>query len=170
MLEGFSWIFFLTLALIGASVIDDFRSRKVHNSLNVTIFIVALIGSFIHLGFSGSTQILVSIFAAISFCLPLYLMRALGGGDFKLLLALSPLMSWPAVGWTLVFSLVWGTVLGLMIVIVKGEMLSFLRNLTSLALRNPVAKENLHKMPYTVAILLGFLTQVTLVERGVSLL
>lgn len=160
----------VTLALLAASVIDDLRSRKVHNSLQTSIFVVALWTNFAFNGVAGLPQIGVSILAAFAFGLPLYMLKALGGGDFKLLVAISPLLSWPSVGWTLFYSLFWGALLGLVMVIVKREGASFFRNMTSLALTQPVKKENLHKLPFTVAILFGFLTQAELALRGVSLL
>ena len=162
--------FFLTLVLIGASVVDDLRSRKVHNSLVIAIFVIALVAAAFQSGWSAPFEVPPSILAAFVFCLPLYLIKAIGGGDVKLLIALSPLMSWPEVGWTLVFSLVWGAVLGIMMMITKKEFRSFAQNLKSMALRNPVNRQHLHKIPYTIAIFFGYLTQASLAQRGVSLL
>jgi prepilin peptidase CpaA len=170
MFEGWNWIFLLTLALLGASVIDDLRSRKVQNSLVISIFVVAGWSALLFGGTASAAQILSSMLAAVAFCLPLYLMKAVGGGDFKLLIALSPLMNWSEVGWTVAYSLVWGALLGFVMVLLRKEVGGFLQNMKSLALKNPVKKDNLHKLPYTVAILLGFLTQASLAEKGVSLL
>lgn len=170
MFGGNEGLFFLTLALIGASVIDDIRSRKVHNSLVISIFIVAAWAAIQQAGASAALAVGTSLIAAFAFCLPLYLMKAVGGGDFKLMMALSPLLGWADLGWTLVFSLVWAVILGLIMIVLRKEVSSFANNLGSIALRNPVGQKELHKIPYTVAILFGFLTQFSLVERGVSLL
>ena len=170
MSESWSWSFFLTAALIVASVIDDLRSRKVHNYLVIAIFVVSLAAAAFKDGWAGAFEIPPSILAAFIFCLPLYLIKAIGGGDVKLLIALSPLMSWPEVGWTLVFSLVWGALLGIVMMITKNQFRSFVQNLKSMALRNPVSAQQLHKIPYTIAIFFGFLTQASLAQRGVSLL
>ena len=170
MAAEFDWIFFVTLALISASVIDDLRSRKVHNSLVVWIFVLSLAAALLKSGPSVLMQVLISMLAAFVFCLPLYKLRALGGGDLKLMVALGPVMAWGTVGWTLAYSLVWGSILGLVMVIINRQTADFMRNLTSLAMRNPVPRQQLHKMPYTIAILLGFLTQASLAAKGVSLL
>jgi len=170
MAQGYNWMFFLTLALIGASVIDDFRSRKVHNSLVIGILVVSIVASLAQSGPSVYLQILASMAAAFVFCLPLYLLRALGGGDLKLLVALSPLMVWSEVGGTLLFSLLWGSILGVVMVLLNGELKTFATNLVGLVTRAKIDQQKMHKMPYTVAILFGFLTQVSLAQAGVSLL
>jgi len=170
MFEGIPWAFILTLLLLGASVGDDLRSRKVHNSLITSIFVVSLWSALAMYGISSVAQIATSMVGAIAFCLPLYLLRAFGGGDFKLMIAISPLLAWTDVGWTLAFSLVWGAILGLLMVVLKNELRAFLHNLFSLAIKSPVGEKSLHKVPFTVAIFFGFLTHWTLVQRGVSLL
>lgn len=167
---GWNWIFFVTLALIGASVVDDLRSRKVHNRLVLSTFVVAILAQLLAVGLAALPTILISFVGAFAFCLPLYLLRAVGGGDVKLIMALSPLMTWADVGWMVVFSLFWGSIFGLIMIFLRGEAASLARNLTSLALRNPVERSSLHKLPYTIAILFGFLTQHSLVSKGVSLL
>ncbi|MBX2996257.1 MAG: prepilin peptidase [Bdellovibrionaceae bacterium] len=170
MLEGLSSAFILTLLLIGASVIDDLRSRKVHNSLVTSIFVVSLWSAFALFGTAAAPQIAVSIVGAFAFCLPLYLLRVVGGGDVKLIIAISPLWAWSDIAWTLAYSLVWGAILGVLMVFLRKEGRAFLQNLFSLALTNPVEKKQLHKIPYTIAIFFGFLTHWSLLQKGISLL
>ena len=170
MLEGLYCAFIITLLLIGASVIDDLRSRKVHNSLVTSIFVVSVWSALAIFGAGSAVQIMTSIVGAFAFCLPLYLMRAVGGGDLKLVVAISPLWAWSDIAYTLAFSLVWGALLGIIMVLLRKESRAFFRNIFSMALKNPVEQKQLHKIPYTIAILFGFLTHWSLLQRGVSLL
>lgn len=170
MVQGSSWPFIITLLALAAGVIDDLRSRKVHNSLILKIFCVATLASLVLGGPSTIFQIVSAIIGAFVFCLPLYLTRTLGGGDVKLLIAISPLWGWADIGALLVYSLIWGAILGVFSIVLKGQLKPFLGNLLQMAIRNPVQKHQLHKIPYTVAMFFGFLTFYSLAERGITLL
>lgn len=170
MFKEISGPFILTLLLLGASVWDDLRTRKVHNRLLISTFVLSLVSALFFLGPSAVLQIFSSILGAFAFCLPLYLLRVVGGGDFKLLIAISPLWTWSDIAWTLGYSLVWGAILGLVVVILRKELFQFIQNLKSIALKNPVEQKLLHKIPYTIAIFFGFLTHWTLMQKGISIL
>ena len=110
----------LSLALLTAAVIDDLRSRKVHNQLLLIFFVLTL--GFI-LIMKGPGALLVSglsLLTAVVATMPLYFLRAFGGGDVKLLFVLSLLLSWHEVLITLFSSLIWGSLLGLFQVMLKG--------------------------------------------------
>lgn len=151
--------FFTALALLGASVIDDLRSRKVHNWLVAAIFAAAVLSSLYLNSPAAIPQMAVSFLAAAIFTIPLYFFKTLGGGDVKLLIAISPLFAWLDFGGLLIYSLFWGAILGLVSVLVRGEIKSFAQNLSGMALKNPIDPAKLHKIPFTVAILFGFLSQ-----------
>lgn len=146
------------MLLLGA--VDDIRSRKVHNRLIAGIFISSLIVVTIVDGKIGLLDSLFSILTAFISVLPLYLLKALGGGDVKLFTAVSPLLTWKAVLVMLLGSLVWGALLGLFQVLLKGQGKALVQNMLGIFLRNKPAEQNLHKIPYTIALLFGFLTSL----------
>lgn len=170
MSEGLYGPFTLTLLFIGASVFDDFRTRKVHNSLVISTFVLSFLAAIYFYSAASILQILTAIIGTFLFCLPLYLFKALGGGDIKFLVAISPLWTWSDMFGVLFYSLTWGAILGVVHVIIQGKFLSFVENFKSMALRQPVQETSLHKIPYTIAIFFGFLTQWSLIQKGISLI
>lgn len=91
---------------------------------------------------------------------PLYLLRVFGGGDVKLLLAASVMMSWKEVLITLFASMIWGSLLGVLQVFLKGQGKAFAHNLLAMANRAKLQEASVHKMPFTVALLFGYLTNL----------
>ena len=79
----------LLLAVMGYV---DWSTRRIPNALNVALLLLALAVFFSSHGISFY-QWLLNIGLALLITLPGYLSGKLGGGDVKLLLALSPL--WP---------------------------------------------------------------------------
>lgn len=155
----------LVLLLLGAGVVSDLRERKVRNQLVVAGFALGL--AFI-IFMQGPTGLLVSglsFVTAIVAVLPLYLLRVLGGGDVKLLLAASVLMNWQEVLITIFGSMIWGSLLGVLQVILKGQGKAFAHNILALAQRVKPSETAVHKIPYTVALLFGYLS--SLVWSGV---
>lgn len=162
MIAAFTAKNILALLLLAVGVADDLRSRKVHNQIIIFGLIVSLIYLFAFEGFSGALAGLISAMTALVAILPMYLIRALGGGDVKLFVVTAFLMPWQGVLISLFASLVWGSLLGILQILLKGEFKILVTNLTSLFLRVRPQEQNLHKIPYTVALLFGFLTQLSL--------
>ncbi len=93
----------------------DWSSRRIPNALNLALFIASL-SIFIGSGGISAYQWVVNIMLALAITLPGYLSNNMGGGDVKLLLALSPL--WPPT--TLLFVFASGTlVLALIMTIIE---------------------------------------------------
>ncbi|WP_372877328.1 prepilin peptidase [Spongiibacter marinus] len=82
----------------------DWSSRRIPNALNLALFIASL-GIFVGSSGISAYQWVVNIVLALAITLPGYLSNNMGGGDVKLLLALSPL--WPPT--TLLFAFASGT-------------------------------------------------------------
>ncbi len=150
----------LALALLLAAVVDDLRSRKVHNPLVIAAFAISILFLLATQGFEGLIPGVLSILTATLLILPLYLLRILGGGDVKIFIAVSPLLSWQEIAITLFASIVWGALLGVFQVILKGELKSFLHNLFSIFNRNKLPGHVVHKIPFTAALLFGFLSSL----------
>jgi prepilin peptidase CpaA len=148
----------LALLLLLAGVADDLRSRKVHNLLTLLGFVLGL-GCVIAIqGLSGFMVAGLSLLTAIAAVLPLYMIKAIGGGDVKLFLAVSVLLNWQQVLIALLGSLVWGSLLGIFQVVLKGEGKAFLHNLLAVFNRAKLPEQKTHKVPFTIALLFGFLT------------
>ncbi|WP_372860661.1 prepilin peptidase [Spongiibacter sp.] len=97
----------LMIAMVPVAL-SDWYLRRISNSLNLVILLAALCVFFSEHSLSYQTWL---INAALALCitLPGYLRGAMGGGDVKLLLALSP--AWNPVHFMLVFAVGIGTLL-----------------------------------------------------------
>ncbi len=154
--EGFQS--YLAAGLLLAGVMDDLRSRKVHNALIIFCFSLSCIAVL----FIPNQSILEpakSFAFAFALGFPLWLFRVIGGGDFKLMAAISPLIAFDNVFSFFVFSLVWGAILGLIMAGLDKKLPQMYNNIFATVLhRKGVADRHLQKVPFTVAILLGFLS------------
>lgn len=148
-------------AMLIWSIIGDLRSRKVKNSLVVSLAGSALILTGFLEGPAGLTTSFFSFLTATVAVLPLYLLRVLGGGDVKLFMALSLLMDWQTSLYTIAFSFIWGSILGVTVVILKGQGRAFLNNLVSIFWRVRPAETQTHKIPFTVALALGYFSAIS---------
>jgi prepilin peptidase CpaA len=88
----------LLLMLVGYI---DWSRRRIPNILNATLFVWSLVVFFAGFGIN-TYQWLINIALALAITLPGYLSGRLGGGDVKLLLALSPL--WPPMKMLAIFA------------------------------------------------------------------
>lgn len=154
----------LTTLLLGAGVATDLRSRKVSNRLVIAGVVIGLTTMTVLSGWTGFSMALLSMMTALIAILPMYLMKAIGGGDVKLFVAVSTLMNWQTVLISLFASMIWGSVLGILQAVLKGRGKELAHNMMALGLRAKLPETVTHKMPYTVALLFGFLS--SLVVQG----
>jgi prepilin peptidase CpaA len=157
---------FLTILLLIAGVVDDLRTQKVHNQLIIAVFSIALIFVVSTQGLQGLLLATLSMLTAALAIVPLYMMRVLGGGDVKLFLAVSPLLGWQEILLTLLASMIWGSILGIFQVVLKGQIKSFSQNLLAIFHRSRLPEQSVHKMPFTVALFFGYLSSLVWM-RGV---
>jgi prepilin peptidase CpaA len=146
----------------GVTVWQDLQERKVKNHTTVALLIVGFVTAFFAEGSSGLLNAAMSLAVAFLAGLPLYLPRVLGGGDYKLVMALSPFLMWNQVLILVLSSLIWGSLLGLLMVILKGKLKSFVTNLKLIFMKTKPAEDALHKIPYSVALVFGYLTAIAL--------
>lgn len=139
--------------LLLTAVVMDIKSGKFPNWM----FMASLVGGLAWMTFQSGVEgamkgfiIAIVLFFALS---PLVFAKILGGGDIKLLAAFSLFTSWQITLSTLLYSLFWGALLGILRIVLAGEAKTFF---TSMALRTHQVQSQ--KIPYTVAILLGWLT------------
>ena len=67
-----------------AGVVDDLRSRKIHNWLVLILLTVAVFCVLFFDGLSGIFPALGKMVVAVGVTVPLVLMKVIGGGDMKL--------------------------------------------------------------------------------------
>jgi prepilin peptidase CpaA len=75
------------LGLTGIAAITDARSRRIPNVLVVAGFVVGLVLNIWLSGWHGLQQSLLGFGLAILVYVPLFILRAMGGGDVKLMAA-----------------------------------------------------------------------------------
>jgi len=154
-----------TFTLI-AGMVDDLRTRKVHNALVFSLLPLVALASFYFRGFEGTMTGVGALLLALILTIPLFAARILGGGDVKLFgvfaLALDPLSMF----WTLIYSFIWGALFGLTRAALSKQLLALVRNTTKAASRHKIQAQELHKIPYTFALLLGWLTQLTFLRMA----
>ena len=160
---------FISTFILLAGVVDDLLYKKVHNWMVLAALTLALATQF-YIG--GTTAVgwgLLSALVAASLCLPLVLTGMLGAGDMKLLMAFGLVTTIPIVIGVTLLSLFWGAVLGLLQSLLRGEIKSLFMNTVKVARLKKVENEDYHRIPYTIALFFGWLTQLTLVQAGFSL-
>jgi prepilin peptidase CpaA len=172
--EVFSLHNSIVLIVLAAAVVSDIKTKRVDNRFVLGAFAIGTLFQVMTAGSPGLWALGSSVLTAIVLGLPLYLMRIFAGGDFKLLVAISTLLDWKTMITVILSSLVWGAVLGLFQTIIQGNLKVVFNNLIAIFLnilsRKKPQLTQLHAMPFTVAILLGFLSHLTLSQVGWELL
>lgn len=154
-----------TFSLV-AGMVDDLRSRKVHNVLVVSLFAVTLVASLYFRGFHGTLPGLSAMALALVCTIPLFATRVLGGGDVKLFGVFALAVDPGSMFWTLVYSFVWGGLFGVTRAAMNKQLPMLVRNTHRIASRQKVQMQEIQKIPYTFALLLGWFTQLTLLRAG----
>jgi Flp pilus assembly protein protease CpaA len=140
-----------------AGVVDDLRSRKIHNSLLVGLLLLTVLAVFTIRGFEGIGYGFMCLVLSLVLTFPLTYLRALGGGDMKLF-AVFALTSDPAsVMWVLLYSLVVGALMGLVRATLSGDLLTVLRSTTLVALDRANRPTGEFNIPFSVALFFGWL-------------
>ena len=152
--------------ILTAGLVDDLKTRKVHNWLVLSALAVALMGSYFLGGFDAVKDGLLGGGMAIALMLPMVLLGMLGAGDMKLMVAFGASTNTTVVLWVIIYSFIWGVVLGLIRALLQKEGWNLLKN-TFLILKGKKRDEiKYHKIPYTVALFFGWLTHLSLQFQG----
>ncbi len=144
------------------AVVEDMRSRKFSNRSFLTASAIAFVTALVTGGPSQIIILTLGFGAGIVFFLPLVLAGAIGAGDMKLMAAFGILVGWHAVMWTGIYGIVWGAVFGLVQIVLRGEVRILKENLTSLALTRSKTGLQLHHIPFTAPLLLGWLSHLVM--------
>ena len=169
----------LTLvALVLVAAAYDFRFRKIPNWLNLSGVIVGLGLNTFLFAQHGCLAALLGALLAFALYLPLYLLRAMGAGDVKLMAAVGAVVGPP--NWFLIFvcTVIAGGILALAVALNKGQLKRTLMNVAILAnelthFRAPardhqaldVRNSRAMRLPHAIAIATGSLGFVFLRGR-----
>lgn len=149
-----------------AGMVDDLRSRKIHNNLVLPLLIFVFIANFYFRGIDGFLIGAGAMILALVATIPLFALGILGGGDVKLFAVFALAVEPVNMGMTLLYSFVWGAIFGLTRAALERQLLTLVRNTYKLARRQRVEMQRLQKIPYSFALLLGWFTQLTLLRAG----
>ncbi|MFA9218672.1 MAG: prepilin peptidase [Sphingomonadaceae bacterium] len=169
----------LLLVLLALAVLSDLRTRRIPNPL---VFGGALLGILLNAALPSGAGLFIEPFGAIgllsalaglalglALLLPMYMLRAMGAGDVKLMAMLGAFVGPGAIVGIVVLTLLAGGVLALLVALFSGRLLPLLRNSYHLMLHSmlrsmhgetgqleaPAAPSG--KLPYAVAIAAGAL-------------
>ena len=146
--------------------VDDVRSRKVHNPIVIVMFVMTLIATVYVRGVVGSIPGLAALMIALLATVPMFSLGILGGGDVKLFAVFALALDVPDAMNTLMYSLIWGALFGLSRAAVSKNLLTLVRNTYRVGMRQRTQVQEVQKIPYTFALLLGWFTQLTLLRGG----
>lgn len=122
-----AWTIGLLLSLLLVAVVTDLRSRRIPNALVLTGICLAFVAHALALraevpALAGTTwwAPFTGLAAGLAALMPLYLLRALGAGDLKLLAMVGAFVGAPAVLWAAVYTLLAGGLLSLAVMLGRG--------------------------------------------------
>lgn len=141
--------FVIPLLFLIVGCADDLIYKKFHNFIFVIFFLVALVLN-IFIFKKVYSELLISLACCSALFIPAVFMNIFGAGDYKLALCISCFLNPKMTINFFIFSIIWGLIIGLIKVFSeiatgknKKSWLAILKN---------------SKIPFTIALLLGFLT------------
>lgn len=152
--------------ILGAGVVDDLRSQKVHNKLILALLPLSLIGQFLGFGLEGLAYGGMAFLFALCITIPMVLSGMLGGGDMKLFAIFALATNLNATIWVGITSLFWGGILGVTRAILNKQGTLLLWNTIGLFKRERPNENHLTKIPYTIALAFGWATYLSLTQFG----
>ncbi|MES2962626.1 MAG: A24 family peptidase [Bdellovibrionota bacterium] len=150
-------------AILVAGVVDDLRSRKFHNWLFGVCAALAIVVLVVAQGPGGMVLGVLGFTAGFALLTPFVLMKIIGAGDMKLMAAFGIVAGWEAVVTVSVAAVLWGALFGLARTVLRGQIKTLASNIVSIAIFRQRQGLELQTMPFTVAILMGWLTHLVIV-------
>ena len=153
----------LLLWLLGMAVASDLRRHRIPNVLILLGLTLGLAVQAYTEGVGGLGHGVLGLLVGFGVFLPLYALGGMAAGDVKLMAMVGSFLAPHEALWTALFSLIAGGLCGLLVVMVRGQLLQTLSRywlmLMARAYLAPAADEVAGKpFPYSIAILLGTLT------------
>ncbi len=159
-------VFFLSGLILFIASIDDLRSRKIHNKLILVLLFIAILAVFVLKGSQGLIDGGLSAGLALLVAVPLALLRAIGGGDLKLLVVLAFTLSWLDFLRIFIYSLPWALLLGLVKITLDGQLKKFFLNLYYLFTNRTTKGIQFHSIPFSVTLFMAWMSWLTLKSLG----
>lgn len=157
-------------AIFFGAIAQDLLWKKVKNSYVISSLISALLFECLRLGFVAGISLMQNLIYALLIGVGLYLIKALGAGDIKIFAAASLLLPFENIPMIYIYSLIWGALFGVIRYALSGELLTMVHNLIFISNSATRKSVNMQAIPFTVAFLLGALTNWTLNRHGLSFL
>ncbi len=159
---------FLFLAV---AVVSDIRAHRISNALVLAGGLCALLINSWFYGFPGVLAWLMGLGAGLLLFLPFYALAGMAAGDVKLMAMVGGFIGPSNVFWAAAFSLMVGSLLGLLILFYRKQLVRTLqRYWVIVSLKTyiePAATDAARqRFPYAIAILLGSLMSVCLNLSG----
>lgn len=159
---------FLFLAI---AVFSDIRAHRISNAVVLAGALCALLLNSWFYGFSGAFAWLMGLSVGLLLFLPFYALAGMAAGDVKLMAMVGSFIGPSSVFWAAAFSLMAGSLLGLLILFSRKQLVRTLqRYWLSIGLNTyiePAATDAARqRFPYAIAILLGSLLSVCLNLSG----
>lgn len=156
-MEALSLYIIPSLILIGA-LITDLRSRKIYNKYLLPCAVIALAQVIYFFGLSGLPAAFASLGMGVLVTLPLVLVGVLGAGDMKLFAVFGLATSITIVLNVVIAAFVWAAVFGIIYSLVNGSFKKLVTNMGTLSTGGKASKLELHQIPFTLPIFIGWLT------------
>ncbi|WJN57602.1 prepilin peptidase [Pseudomonas sp. SO81] len=152
----------LLLGLLAIAVVSDVRRHRIPNQLILAGLAVALTLQLYAGGIAGLGNLVLGMLIGFGLFIPLYALGGMAAGDVKLMAMAGAFMTPTHAVWMAFFSLIAGSLCGVLIILARGQLtLTLSRYWLILLSRTPVAPavdEVAGKpFPYSVAIFLGVL-------------
>jgi prepilin peptidase CpaA len=174
----------LVVAFVVVAAIFDVRTHRIPNWLMLLGAVTCIAGQMIQpalLGF-GIAGAFKGIAVGFALLLPLYLLRATGAGDVKLMAMVGAYLGPWGVASAALLSFIAGGVLALAVALARGALGQLFANVRTMlygtllgamttgktTIATPVA--SVGNLPYGVAIAIGTVAHVVMVQRGIALL
>ncbi|WP_306010714.1 prepilin peptidase [Paenibacillus sp. P46E] len=160
------WAFWSCLLFLTVALLMDIRFMKIPNWITLPLLIVGLIAQGVMNGRHGILMAICGAGAGFLLLLIMHLLGAVGAGDVKLFAGIG---AWTGILFTLqvvVYSVLFGAVIGWIIVLAKHETGSRVRGIISrstgfLILRDPrilqTGSKEVLKFPFMLAVMPGFI-------------
>ena len=150
--------FILPGLILVSAMVDDLRSKKIHNVLLIILFVFAVISIVFLQGFSALLPAFGKLLVALSISASLFFLKVLGGGDVKLYSVLALVLSPRVLILSLILGFVWGAILGVVKIILDKKAHVMFANLLSLFTFKKPSADTLHKFPFSIGLFLGWLS------------
>lgn len=145
-----------TLILV-IGFVDDLRSRKIHNNLLLGLLVFTVLFVLAIHGVHGLGYSLWAAGLALGLTFPLVFFGALGGGDMKLFTVFALTCDPNTVFQVFVYSIIGGGLIGLVRAAISGQLVNVLKSTALVALNREIKPSSEFKIPYSAALLLGWL-------------